>query len=171
MQINDFGPCDLSVDEIVNRFEVSPQLRACLDDLESRIDPEVEDALLADYMTFLDGGWHESLFSPRRTRVSASGITWPTVTINEALVDFNSMALQQVSGCNNLLASGGGAPLSIRSNYGICISSSWYGCELRMMAPEFDTLPTNMPLSGTEPIDVLIATGIPDVLCGYSARV
>jgi hypothetical protein len=61
--------------------------------------------------------------------------------------------------------------MAVRSNYGVCISSATFGCELRMMDPELDTLPTSMPLGDGDRIEALITAGKPDVTTGYGARV
>jgi len=172
MKVNNSGLCDSSVEELVASFEASPELRACLDDLEARIDPETEEALLADYRIFLDGGWPEPLFAPQRPRAVPSGMDWPEIPVNKALVDFNAMALQQFGGCSSALAGRSGAPMTVRSNYGVCISSAWFGCELHMMEDKFNTLPTSLPVcGGSERIDALIDASIPDVTAGYGARV
>ncbi len=159
-------PAELAAD-----YVMSDQLRRCLDDLERRIDPDVEEQLWADHKTFLDGDWPEPLFDPRRTAASAPGIEWPWISVNSAIMDLDQMAMQQFVGCSDCLASGSGSPLTIRANYGVAISSSWFGCDMYLMDPEIDTLPTSMPFNDRDQVAAVIERGIPDVATGYSARV
>jgi len=171
MEAIDVTSCAKSPEELAAEFRMSPELERCLEDLERRIDPEVEEQLLAEYRRFLDGKWPEPLFTPRRRSAALSETAWPTVSVNAAIQDLDRMALQQFAGCHAVLAKGGGAPLAVRANYGVCISSAWYGCELRMMDAEYNTLPTSIPLDDRDKVERVIANGMPDVTKGYGARV
>jgi len=171
MQLLDTTNLTETPEALAAGFVMSDELRRCLDDLERRIDPVVEEQLLADFRTFLDGNWPEPLFYPTRRAASAPAFEWPTVTVNSAIMDFDRMALQQFAGCSSCLARGAGAPMSIRSNYGVGISSSWFGCDIYLMAEEIETLPTTMPFNDRDKVVAAIGRGIPDVTGGYSARV
>lgn len=171
MEAIDVSSCHKTPDQLAEEFVPSDELRRCLDDLESRIDPAAEERLLADHRTFLDGQWPEPLFAPRRAQTSAPGLAWPAIAVNDALDDFDRMALQQFGGCSVQLAGGSGAPLAVRANYGVCISSAWFGCELRKMDRELDTLPTSIPLDDRAKISALVEAGMPCVTSGYGARV
>jgi len=164
-------PTHETVRELTENYRLSDTLRYCLDDLEHQINPAVEEQLMADYRTFLDGNWPEPLFTPQRPAPAPAGIGWPAVHINETLDDFSSMALQQFGACSNILASGSGAPLAVRANYGVGISSAWFGCPIRVMDTELDLLPTSLPLADTSSLDVYMATGVPEVTTGFGARV
>ena len=56
----------------------------CLEDLERRIDPEVEDTLQSEWEAFTDGRFTGDIFSPRRAAKSAAVVDWPSVSVNRA---------------------------------------------------------------------------------------
>ena len=148
----DISGCHKTAEQIANEFVPSSELLRCLENLENRIKPDVEEQLLSEQRLFLDGAW-------------------PSVPVNDALCDFNRMALQQFGACSAELESGSGAPLAVRANYGVCISSAWFGCEVRMMDPEMNALPTSLPLDDRDRIRALVDAGVPEVTTGYGARV
>lgn len=121
-----------------------------LEDLERRIDPDVEDALMAAWQAFADGGASGPIFSPRRKRAAPPGLPWPHVPVNVALADYEQMALQQLGACSQALAEGTGAVLAVRCNYGTGILPTIFGADLFVMDLETDTLPTAIPLGGLE---------------------
>lgn len=83
-------------------------LQRCLADLEQRIAPDVEDSLYTDWRRFWAGEWPEEVFRPHRLCDIPAGCDWPAVSVNQALDDPDLMALQQLKGCSDMLASGGG---------------------------------------------------------------
>ena len=170
MRENEIPQGHETVEMLTEHFRMDPELERGLVDLESRIDPDVEDQILAEYRTFLDGNWPDPVFLPTRRKAAASGFTWPDVRVNAALNDFNQMAFQQFGACSRTLENGIG-PLAIRSNYGVCISSAWFGCTVRLMDDDYNCLPTSLPMGGRHRIDDCVAAGVPDVTTGYGARV
>lgn len=146
-------------------------LKRCLDDLEARIDPQEEDAILQAWRDFSENRFHGDIFSPRRSRPNPPQVEWPRISINTALEDFDSMALQQFGGVSQTLAEGGGAVLSVRCNYGSSIAPLLFGVEVFVMDEELETLPTSRPLNDVGAIRRLIAAGVPDLRTGYGARV
>ncbi len=146
-------------------------LRRCLDDLEARIDPQAEDALLAAWRDFAEDRFRGAIFSPRRPQPAPPGVAWPRVAINAALEDFDQMALQQFGECSAQLAEASGAVLNVRPNYGTCIVPLLFGVEPFVMDAELETLPTSRPLNDVAAIRRLVAAGVPDLSAGYSARV
>ncbi|MBN2301389.1 MAG: hypothetical protein JXN60_02605 [Lentisphaerae bacterium] len=48
-----------------------------LDDLENRINPEVEDQLQTEWEAFTNGTFGGDIFSPKRIVQSPPGIEWP----------------------------------------------------------------------------------------------
>ena len=146
-------------------------LARCLDDLEARLDPAAETALLSAWQAFAAGEFRGELFSPRREQPSPAGTHWPRVRGNEALEDFDQMALGQFGGCSGQLASAGGLLLAIRCNYGSSIVPLLFGVEPFVMDAAMDTLPTSRPLHDTAAIARLVAAGVPDLTTGYGARV
>jgi hypothetical protein len=143
-------------------------LDAYLADLEERIDPAVEDVLLADWLNFSLGTNPEQnrrgLFSPRRAHSAPPRISWPRVWINDTLDNFELMALQQFRECSEMLAHGSGSMMTVRCNYGTGIMPSLFGAELFIMDRETDTLPTTRPLpGGRDAIKALLDRGVPDL--------
>ncbi len=67
-----------------------------LEDVESRIDPEVEEALWSSWTTFADNLRGASLRLVARDR-PPPGLPWPHVPVNATLESYELMALQQLS--------------------------------------------------------------------------
>ncbi len=160
-----------------------------LDDLEERIDLEVEEALWAEWTGFVAGKFMGDVFSPRRARVAPARLVWPHVPVNDALDSYEAMALQQLGGCSSALAHGTGAVMAVRRNYGTGIVPTLFGAELFVMDPETDTLPTSIPLGGlesatlaeslgkadttkaAEAVKSLLERGIPDLTMALGGKV
>jgi len=107
-----------------------------------------EEALFEEWRAFCDGEFEGAIFSPRRQRIAPAGLEWPHVLVNEALADYERMALQQLGPCSQALAEGSGAIMAVRTNYGTGIMPTLFGAELFMMDDDTDTLPTSIPLGG-----------------------
>jgi hypothetical protein len=138
-----------------------------LQDLERRIDPEVEERLLGRWRDFADGRHGEEIFSPGRPGPAAPLIEWPHVLVNDALEDCEAMALQQLEMCSKALAEGSGALLAVRCNYGTAILPSLFGGELFLMDRDIDTLPACRPLEGgAGAVRRLLDKGVPDLNTG-----
>ena len=134
-----------------------------LEDLEARLDPDVEEKLLADWRQFLDGDFRGDVFSPRRVAGSPPAVEWPYVRVNAALDDPEAMLLQQFRACSEELAKGTGGVLCVRANYGTGIIPSLFGVKPFPMDDELDTLPTNWPLEGgKDALRARLAAGPPD---------
>lgn len=146
-------------------------LRRCLDDLEARIDPAQEDALLAEWAAFCDGRFTGDIFTAHRTPGAPPRVEWPKVRINEALDDFDRMALQQYGGASGLISGNWPAVPCVRSNYGTGILPLLFGTQLFVMPEELDTLPTAEPLHDVGAVRRLLDAGVPDLTLGYGARV
>ena len=147
-------------------------LERYLEDLESRIDADAEETLLAEWQSFADGDFRGDLFSPRRTAPAPPAIEWPDVPVNDALEDFERMALQQLADCSRALESGNSAFLAVRCNYGTAIMPSLFGARLFVMDEATNTLPTTEPLAGGEDaIRDVVAGGVPDLRAGLGERV
>ncbi|MFW6108083.1 MAG: hypothetical protein ACOC70_02665, partial [bacterium] len=83
-------------------------LERCLADLEARLDDEVEARLYDEWVRFTEGDFDGDIFSPRRARPAPPAVEWPTVLVNQAIDDFDQMALQQFGMCSDALAEGTG---------------------------------------------------------------
>lgn len=150
---------------------MTDELKLLLEDLESRIDVDQETRLRDEWAAFYDGKFDGDIFSPTRDTPAPSDLEWPKIRINDTLEDFDAMALQQYGGCSNTLASGGGAPLAVRCNYGTSIIPLLFGVRPFIMPEEMNTLPTSHPLHDLDAIRRLIDAGVPDLDLGYGARV
>lgn len=139
-------------------------LERVLADLEERIDPEVEDCLMSQWVDFTEGRFCDSLFIPRRGYLSLPKVDWPSVSVNSALDDFDLMALQQYAFCSDELAQDTGRFLCIRSNYGSSILPSLFGAELFKMDDSLNTLPTTRPIpGGLNAVKKLVDAGVPNL--------
>ena len=141
-----------------------------LNDLESRIDPEVEERLLAEWKTFTEGGFKGDIFAPRRSRQIPAGVEWPTVSVNRAQTDLDAMALQQYGWCSGQLARGEGGLMTVRANYGTAIVPTMFGAELFVMDDALATLQTAKPL-GAGAMEAFADRGIPDMEAGLGSAV
>lgn len=141
-----------------------------LEDLENRIDPEVEERLQAEWESFTSGCFGGEIFSPKRRTQSAPGIEWPNVSVNRAQADSDAMIQQQFGECSKQLARGDGGLMSVRANYGTGIIPTLFGAELFVMDESFNTLQTVRPL-GAEAMQGVIEHGIPKMEAGLGAAV
>lgn len=90
--------------------------------------------------------------------------------INAALEDPEAMLVQQLGGCYGTACARSDRVLNIRTNYGTCILPSAFGAELFIMDDELNTLPTNRPLAGDDPLSALLDVGMPPVEAGLVGR-
>jgi len=142
----------------------------CLEDLESRIDPEVEEQLQAEWEAFTEGRFKGDIFSPKRAAKLSAQFEWPNVTVNEAQLDLDAMVVQQYGACSNQLAKGVGGMMTVRANYGTGIMPTLFGAELFVMDEELNTLQTNRPL-GAAAMEGLLDRGMPDLRTGLGGAV
>jgi len=145
-------------------------LRSCLADLHDRIDQRQEEYSRTAWIDFLEGRCQTDIFTPPPRTSAAPTVPWPSPTVNAAMSDPDSMLLQQLRMCSDLLAAGGRNRLAVRCNYGTGIIPSLFGCELFFMNEKLDTLPTAVPL-GTAKIKDLIDRGVPNIRSGLGATV
>lgn len=150
---------------------MSDILKRCLEDLERRIVPQEEEELLQKWINFTEGKFDGDIFSPSRSKPSPPKVEWPKVSINAALEDYDMMALQQYGYCSDILASGSGAMLGVRCNYGTSIIPLLFGVELFVMDEKMDTLPTSMPFNDIDAIKRIVDNGVPDIYQGYGIKV
>ena len=143
-----------------------------LDELESRIDPAVEDELMRSWVEFTGGNFKGDIFCPVRREKLPPSVPWPETTVNGAIADYDQMALRQFSLCSRNLEVGDGAIMAVRSSYGTPIVPSLFGVELFFMADKLNTLPGSKPLpGGKEAIRTLVKKGVPDLDGGLGAKV
>ena len=144
------------------------QVEQYLEDLENRIEPQIENELISQWKFFLEGNYKGEIFSPRRQRKAPSRLEWRDISTNDAIRDPVKMIIRQLSGCSNALASGSGAILSVRTDYGTGIMPSIYGAEIFWMDDELNTLPTTWPVKGgADAIERLLDAGPPEIRTGF----
>ncbi len=129
-----------------------------LEDLESQIDPVIEDELLAQWQGFCLGGFRGDFFSPNRAATSPRKLEWPAVSVNTAMDDPDKMLIQQLGGCSTSLCAGNGLLLGVRSNFGVATLAMPFGTEIFVMDEATNELPTCRPL-GTQKIHELAESG------------
>lgn len=144
-----------------------------LNDLEKRISPAVEERLIGEWKDFWEGRFNGNIFAPERGEAIPSAIKWPDIPINDALDDYEKMALREFKGCSDVISDAKNSALpNVRSNYGTGIMSSLFGCELFIMDKEHNTLPTTIPLKGgADAIRLLLDKGVPDLDNGLGSKV
>ena len=156
--------------------ELSRETKALLDDLERRIDPEVEDEYISGWRDFLLDRFEGDIFVPKRKRFSEPGVPLKHIRINQAIEDYDAMLYAQMAVASSNLSpkmesARRSFNLCMRANYGTGILSSLFGAELFMMADEADTLPTTKPLTGDDAMERMLAGGIPDFRKGLGEKV
>ncbi|MBQ8304623.1 MAG: hypothetical protein IJX90_00175 [Blautia sp.] len=112
-----------------------------LTDLENRLDEAQEEQLLADYYRFADRKMTDrSYFKPER-KPCPSSIEWEHIYFNDTFEDYDKMLYKQLLRANDQLTDGGGELLSYRANFGTGLIPSMFGCEVRILPREQDSLP------------------------------
>ncbi len=143
-----------------------------LDELEARLDAEIEGDLYRQWKEFIDGGFGGDIFVPKRLKALPPAFDWPKASVNAAFADCDAMVLQQFGRCSQWLAEGQGRLLNVRANYGTSILPSLFGVEMFMMDEELDTLPTSWPLDGgADAIRRIVDRGLPDIRTGLGGKV
>jgi len=147
-------------------INLSKDTLALLDDIEERIDPDVEDKYQAEWKDFLYGRFDGELFDPVREKKAPSKLSLEPVHINDALNDLDLMIRLEMQAVSALLAAGRGC-LGIRANYGTGTMTSIFGAEVFVMPRETGSLPTTKPLNDTDKVKAIVEKGIPDLNTGF----
>lgn len=146
-------------------------LKPYLEDLQRRIDPAQEERLMADWVSFAQLEWKEEYFAPARAPAPPL-IQWKPILINDALESDELMLYQQLYLISEMLRTGSGEVLCLRSNFGTGIIPGMYGAEVFIMPRDTDTLPGTRPLpGGKEDILAILAAGKTDFTRGFAGRV
>ena len=151
-------------------YKPSEKTLALLQDLENRIDPEVEDDYRAQWEDFLFGRTKDEIFTPKRKKPAKPGIEWPRININDAVDDTDLMIQSELARASWALNSIDKIPC-IRANYGTGIMTSLFGAEIFMMPRENNTLPTTRPLDDTEKVRAVVEKGMPSPDSGFGKNV
>ncbi len=150
-------------------IKLSKETIALLEDIERRIDPEIEDRYLAEWKDFLYDRFDGDIFHPVRVKKAPQTVSVPRVNINDAIDDLDLMIRLEMQAVSDLLSIGAG-PLGIRANYGTGTMASLFGAEIFMMPRETNTLPTTKPFNDTDKIRALVDAGLPDLSGGLGGR-
>lgn len=154
-----------------NKTDWKKQLTCLLDDLEARIDPEVEQEYENQWHEFLNGNFTGDLFLPKRRQTTPPSIPVPEIRINDAIANPYAMAIQQFAGCSQVLENGVGF-MAVRCNYGTSILPSVLGAPVCIMPDEMNTLPTATAIpGGLDALRQLLAEGTPDLNRGQGKDV
>lgn len=148
----------------------SSYTKALLDDIERRIDPEVEEDYRAQWEAFWSEPVEDQVFRPRRKKTSQSELELKSICINDALHDYDLMLCSELVSLSKKLSSAGAA-LGVRANYGTGILSSLFGAEVYEMPRETNTLPTTRVIADSDVIRALPDKGIPDLYRGFGKDV
>lgn len=140
-----------------------------LNDIENRIDIEVETDYNSQWEGFLNNKFTGEIFTPERKRKSLSDIEKLNININDAINDYDLMMLSQLQGVSDALNSS--RPLNLRSNYGTGILSSLFGLEVFIMPYETNTLPTTIPLNDTDKIREIVVEKSVDINVSLGKKV
>ena len=151
-------------------MKLSEYTVALLNDIESRIDPEVEDDYYAQWKEFWYGTHEGLLFTPKRKKTTAPGVELRSIHINDALHDFERMLCSELVGVSHKLWRGTDA-LGIRANYGTGIMTTLFGAELFEMPRSTNTLPTTRSWNDSDRIREMLEKGIPDLRGGLGDKV
>ena len=143
---------------------------AILEDIENRIDPEVEADFIKQWEDFLYDRFDGDIFTPERKKTSESSVALPEININDALDDYDVMLRSELVKVSKALASRRISPV-LRANYGTGILSSLFGAEIFVMPRHTNTLPTTRSLNDTELIREKVESGMPDLMTGFGKNV
>ena len=151
-------------------FQPERETLALLEDIERRLDPEVEADLTGQWEQFWYGDCQTDLFTPCRIRTSEPAVPLPSVHINDAINSYDLMLRDQLGLVSYALATPHRNP-AMRANYGTGIISSLFGAEIFEMPRSMNTLPTTRSFGDTEVIRELVDQGMPDLMGGFGRRV
>lgn len=141
-----------------------------LDDIENRIDSEVENDYLQQWQNFWDNNCNDIFFVPNRKVLTKPHIDIQRININDALEDYELMLDMQLAMVSDQLGSPTSA-LGMRSNYGTGIMTSLFGAEIFKLPREMDTLPTTRSLNDRNAVRNILEKGIPDLSYGFGNAV
>ncbi len=151
-------------------MELSPYTLALLEDLERRIEPDIEDDFRAQWETFWAGNYTEPVFQPMRKKLTSPSVELKNININDAISDYELMLDAELITASKRLASPTSA-LGVRSNYGTGIMTTLFGAEIFVMPREMNTLPTTRSLNDSDAVRRILEAGVPDIRSGFGKDV
>lgn len=151
-------------------MKLSSYTLALLDDIERRIDSEVEEDYRAQWQAFWSGEVDEPVFCPTRKRTAAPSIEVKPIHINDAQGDLELMLDYELMLLSHRVSSPTSS-LGIRANYGVGIIPTMFGAELFEMPRETNTLPTSRAWNDSDRIREMLERGMPDLYAGLGKNV
>ncbi|MBQ8309841.1 MAG: hypothetical protein IJX80_02375 [Clostridia bacterium] len=151
-------------------FQPSPKTISMLEDIERRIDPEVEEDFSAQWRRFLYGEFDGDVFAPRRKRLSEPGIQYPKIYINDAIEDYDLMLQSELATLSHVLNNFSRTLGVWVGGYGTGLLSSVLGAEIFVVPRDLNTPPTTRTLGNTERLREMVERGIPDLENGFGKR-
>lgn len=151
-------------------MRISKETLSLIEDIECRIDPDIEADLEKQWLDFTYDRFDGDIFCPERKRISVSGVDLPGININDAVKDYDLMLRSQLLGVSWALNGTHNTPC-VRANYGTGIMTSLFGAEIFIMPYENNTLPTTRPLNDSEKIREIVENGIPNLMNGFGKNV
>ncbi len=151
-------------------INLSKETIALLDDIENRIDPDIEDDFCEQWRNFLYGKFTGDIFRPQRKKVSQPSVPYRNININDAIGNYELMLVSQMEGASQALSGTSSAP-AVRTNYGTGIMTSLFGAEIFVMPYELNTLPTTRSFNDTDKIRQVLDRGMPDLNTGFGKNV
>ncbi|MBQ9785756.1 MAG: hypothetical protein IJW29_09660 [Clostridia bacterium] len=151
-------------------FQPSRTTLSLLEDIERRIDPETEEDFSAQWRRFLCDEFDGDIFMPRRKRLSAPGIDYPKIHINDAIEDYDLMLQSELSVISYSLTNPSRTLGCWVGGYGTGLLSSVLGAEIFVVPREHNTPPTTRVLGGTDRIRAMVDAGLPNLENGFGKR-
>lgn len=151
-------------------MKLQKEIIVLLEDLERRLDAEIENDFAAQWEEFLFGRFDGDIFTPCRKKITQPGVDLPNIHVNDTIDNLELMFYAQLTDAAQFLSTQRYNP-SIRANYGTGILSSLFGAEIHIMPREMHTLPTTRPFNDTEKIRALMEAGMPSLTSGLGQRV
>lgn len=150
-------------------MKLSAYTEKLLEDIENRINPDVEDDFINQWKSFWNDEISDVIFTPKRKITTSPSFELENIHINDAIENLDLMLAMQLEGVSRALG-GRNQALGIRANYGTGIMTSIFGAELFKMPREQATLPTTLPV-GEDRVREIVSAGMPDIKTGLGAKV
>jgi hypothetical protein len=142
-----------------------------LEDIERRIDPEVEEDFSEQWRGFLKDTFTGDIFAPRRKKVTKPSFAYPNVNINDAIEDYDLMLQSELCALSYSLSNASRTCGLWLGGYGTGTLSSVLGADIFVVPYELNTPPTTRVVGGTDRIREIVARGVPNVENGFGKRV
>lgn len=149
--------------------QLREETKSLLEDIERRINPEIEVDYMNQWDDFVHGRFCGDIFLANRKVKTKADYKMHQVNINDALLDYETMLVNQMQDVSHSLE--GDGILTVRTNYGTGIMSSLFGAEVFTMPREINTLPTTKPMGDDEKMKELLGKGVPNLMNGFGRNV